>query len=254
MTPLVSSGAGSVVPLGPMWGSDPSPLVASHAGDTALKLKANTNLCFDDPYLIDRNFCIYYRLHRSPSTAPQVDTDGIREPDFGSLLCGNIISGVIIPTFAAIRLHFHPTWEAASINDVFMIPTLSTATSVFISVFIDAPPIYIDGIRELVFGSLLCGNIIFGAVICTFAAIMLQFYPQLRKLHPLMSSYLMAIDALLTATCLFIVAFIVAPPVDIDVFASLFLVLYFIETLSPVATQWKQFPRNLPLQPFLLTE
>ncbi|CBI18056.3 unnamed protein product, partial [Vitis vinifera] len=36
-----------------------------------------------------------------------------------------------------------------------MIPTLLTATSVFIIAFITAPPIDIDGIHELVFGFLL---------------------------------------------------------------------------------------------------
>jgi photosystem II P680 reaction center D1 protein len=41
--------------------------------------------------------------------APPVDIDGIREPVSGSLLYGNnIISGAIIPTSAAIGLHFLP--------------------------------------------------------------------------------------------------------------------------------------------------
>jgi photosystem II P680 reaction center D1 protein len=47
-----------------------------------------------------------------------------------------------------------------------MIPTLLTATSVFIIAFIAAPPVDIDGIREPVFGSLLYGNnIVSGAII-----------------------------------------------------------------------------------------
>jgi hypothetical protein len=47
--------------------------------------------------------------------APPVDIDGIREPVSGSLLYGNkIMSGAIIPTSAAIGLHFYPSWEAAS--------------------------------------------------------------------------------------------------------------------------------------------
>ncbi|KAM3683734.1 hypothetical protein ACJW30_12G169100 [Castanea mollissima] len=50
--------------------------------------------------------------------APPVDIDGICEPVFGSLLYGNnIISGAIIPTFAAIGLHFYPIWEAASADE-----------------------------------------------------------------------------------------------------------------------------------------
>ena len=39
-----------------------------------------------------------------------------------------------------------------------MIPTLLTATSVFIIAFIAAPPVDIDGIREPVSGSLIFGN------------------------------------------------------------------------------------------------
>jgi photosystem II P680 reaction center D1 protein len=38
-----------------------------------------------------------------------------------------------------------------------MIPTLLTATSVFIIAFIAAPPVDIDGIREPVSGSVLYG-------------------------------------------------------------------------------------------------
>jgi photosystem II P680 reaction center D1 protein len=61
---------------------------------------------------------------------------------------------------------------------VVMIPTLLTATSVFIIAFIAAPPVDIDGIREPVSGSLMYGNnIISGAVIPTSNAIGLHFYP-----------------------------------------------------------------------------
>ncbi|KAL5645771.1 hypothetical protein ACJX0J_004107 [Zea mays] len=50
--------------------------------------------------------------------APPVDIDGIREPVSGYLLYGNnIISGAIIPTSAAIGLHFYPIWEAASVDE-----------------------------------------------------------------------------------------------------------------------------------------
>ena len=50
--------------------------------------------------------------------APPVDIDGNREPVSGSLLYGNnIISGAIIPTSAAIGLHFYPIWEAASVDE-----------------------------------------------------------------------------------------------------------------------------------------
>jgi photosystem II P680 reaction center D1 protein len=59
--------------------------------------------CFDDPYLIYRNFCFYYRIHFCSS----VDIVGIREPVYGSLLyVNNIISGAIIHNSAAIGLHF----------------------------------------------------------------------------------------------------------------------------------------------------
>jgi photosystem II P680 reaction center D1 protein len=50
--------------------------------------------------------------------APPVDIDGIREPVSGSLLYGNnIIPDAIIPTSAAIGLHFYPIWEAASVDE-----------------------------------------------------------------------------------------------------------------------------------------
>ncbi|CAI0560023.1 unnamed protein product [Linum tenue] len=74
-----------------------------------------------------------------------------------------------------------------------MIPTLLTATSVFIIAFIAAPPVDIDGICEPVSGSLLYGNnIISGAIIPTSAAIGLHFY-QYGKQHLLMNGYIMAV-------------------------------------------------------------
>jgi hypothetical protein len=68
---------------------------------------------------------------------------------------------------------------------VLMIPTLLTATSVFIIAFIAAPPVDIDGIREPVSGSRLYGhNIISGAIIPTSAAIGLHFYPSFFETFP----------------------------------------------------------------------
>ncbi|KAF3677284.1 Photosystem II protein D1 [Capsicum annuum] len=59
--------------------------------------------CFDDPYLIAATFVFIITF----IVAPPVDIDGIREPILKSLLYGNnIISGTIIPTSAAISLHF----------------------------------------------------------------------------------------------------------------------------------------------------
>jgi photosystem II P680 reaction center D1 protein len=50
--------------------------------------------------------------------APPVDIDGIREPVSGSLLYGNnIITATVVPTSAAIGLHFYPMWEAASLDE-----------------------------------------------------------------------------------------------------------------------------------------
>jgi hypothetical protein len=55
--------------------------------------------------------CIFYSLWCTLKGKPPVDIDGIREPVSGSLLYGNnIISGAIIPTSAAIGLHFYPIW------------------------------------------------------------------------------------------------------------------------------------------------
>jgi photosystem II P680 reaction center D1 protein len=50
--------------------------------------------------------------------APPVDMDGIREPIVGSLMGGNnLISAAVIPTSAAIGLHFYPIWAAASLDE-----------------------------------------------------------------------------------------------------------------------------------------
>jgi photosystem II P680 reaction center D1 protein len=50
--------------------------------------------------------------------APPVDLDGIREPVIGSLLGGNnIATAAVIPTSAAIGLHFYPLWSAASVDE-----------------------------------------------------------------------------------------------------------------------------------------
>ena len=59
-----------------------------------------------------------------------------------------------------------------------MFPLLLTATSCYIIALIAAPPVYIDGFREPVAGSLLYGNnIISGAVIPSSNAIGMHFYP-----------------------------------------------------------------------------
>lgn len=50
--------------------------------------------------------------------APPVDLDGIREPVIGSLLGGNnILTAAVIPTSAAIGLHFYPLWAAGSVPE-----------------------------------------------------------------------------------------------------------------------------------------
>jgi len=60
-----------------------------------------------------------------------------------------------------------------------MFPLLAVAIVVFISAFIFAPPVDIDGIREPVAGSLLYGNnIISGALIPSSNAIGVHFYPE----------------------------------------------------------------------------
>jgi photosystem II P680 reaction center D1 protein len=50
--------------------------------------------------------------------APPVDMDGIREPVLGSIMSGNnLISAAVVPTSAAIGLHFYPIWDASSIQE-----------------------------------------------------------------------------------------------------------------------------------------
>jgi photosystem II P680 reaction center D1 protein len=61
---------------------------------------------------------------------------------------------------------------------ILMFPLLFLATLCFVTSFIFAPPVDIDGIREPVAGSLLYGNnIITGAVIPSSNAIGVHFYP-----------------------------------------------------------------------------
>lgn len=50
--------------------------------------------------------------------APPVDMDGIREPINGALLSGNsVVTAAVVPTSAAIGLHFYPLWEATHIEE-----------------------------------------------------------------------------------------------------------------------------------------
>ncbi|MDJ0704977.1 MAG: photosystem II q(b) protein [Leptolyngbyaceae cyanobacterium MO_188.B28] len=54
------------------------------------------------------------------ATAPPVDVDGIREPVIGSIMGGNnVITAAVVPTSAAIGLHFYPIWAAASLEEWF---------------------------------------------------------------------------------------------------------------------------------------
>jgi photosystem II P680 reaction center D1 protein len=50
--------------------------------------------------------------------APAVDLDGIRAPVAGSILSGNnLITAAVVPTSAAIGLHFYPIWATASLEE-----------------------------------------------------------------------------------------------------------------------------------------
>lgn len=61
---------------------------------------------------------------------------------------------------------------------VLLIPTALVATVVFVLAFVAAPPVDIDGIREVVSGSLLYGNnLVTATVVPTSNAIGLHFYP-----------------------------------------------------------------------------
>ena len=72
---------------------------------------------------------------------------------------------------------------------VLMIPTLLTATSVFIIAFIAAPPVDIDGIREPVSGSLR-KQYHFG---CHYSDFCSYRFALLGKRHPLMNGYTTAV-------------------------------------------------------------
>lgn len=50
--------------------------------------------------------------------APVVDMEGTREPIIGSILGGNnLLTAAVVPTSAAIGLHFYPIWNAASVDE-----------------------------------------------------------------------------------------------------------------------------------------
>lgn len=50
--------------------------------------------------------------------APAVDLDGTGRAISGALLDGNnLITGAVVPTSAAIGLHFYPIWDAASLHE-----------------------------------------------------------------------------------------------------------------------------------------
>lgn len=50
--------------------------------------------------------------------APPVDMEGIREPIIGSIVGhNNLLTAAVVPTSAAIGLHFYPIWEASSIDE-----------------------------------------------------------------------------------------------------------------------------------------
>jgi photosystem II P680 reaction center D1 protein len=50
--------------------------------------------------------------------APSVDMEGIRAPIAGSLMAhNNMITAAVVPTSAAIGLHFYPLWEADSLDE-----------------------------------------------------------------------------------------------------------------------------------------
>jgi hypothetical protein len=65
-----------------------------------------------------------------------------------------------------------------------MIPTLLTATSVFIIAFIAAPPVDIDGIREPVSGSSLRKQYYFRCHYSYFCSYWIAFLPNLGSSFP----------------------------------------------------------------------
>jgi photosystem II P680 reaction center D1 protein len=66
------------------------------------------------PTLLTATICFIIAF----TTAPGVDMEGIRDPIEGALLAGNnLITAAVVPTSAAIGLHFYPLWDAASIDE-----------------------------------------------------------------------------------------------------------------------------------------
>jgi photosystem II P680 reaction center D1 protein len=117
--------------------------------------------------------------------APPVDIDGIREPVSGSLLYGNnIISGAVIPTSNAIGLHFYPIWEAASVDEW----------------------LYNGGPYQLIVCHFFIG-------ICCYMGREWELSFRLGMRPWIAVAYSAPVAA---AAAVFIIAFIAAPPVDID--------------------------------------
>ena len=92
-----------------------------------------------------------------------------------NILEGNINSWSLFVSFVlSTSSRFYIGWFG-----ILMFPLLVIAIVMFISAFIFAPPVDIDGIREPVAGSLLYGNnIISGALIPSSNAIGVHFYPE----------------------------------------------------------------------------
>jgi photosystem II P680 reaction center D1 protein len=117
--------------------------------------------------------------------APPVDIDGIREPVSGSLMYGNnIISGAVVPTSNAIGLHFYPIWEAASIDEW----------------------LYNGGPYQLIVCHFFLG-------ICCYMGREWELSFRLGMRPWIAVAYSAPVAA---ATAVFIIAFVAAPPVDID--------------------------------------
>ena len=92
-----------------------------------------------------------------------------------NILEDNINSWSLLVSFVlSTSSRFYVGWFG-----ILMFPLLVVAIVIFISAFIFAPPVDIDGIREPVAGSLLYGNnIISGALIPSSNAIGVHFYPE----------------------------------------------------------------------------
>uniref|UniRef100_A0A7S4AA30 32 kDa thylakoid membrane protein n=1 Tax=Pseudo-nitzschia australis TaxID=44445 RepID=A0A7S4AA30_9STRA len=139
-----------------------------------------------DAFTVPKSASTFGRTTGSAKFAPSPMLDGISTTSFETKLSAASLSPLDLEKKSELATwEQFSNWITSTDNRLYigwfgtiMFPTLLAAASCFITAFIAAPPVDIDGIREPVAGSLLYGNnIITGSVIPSSNAIGMHFYP-----------------------------------------------------------------------------